>query len=290
MMCSERRERELILKKQQQKAQTDRGERRDQRVALHAGKLSSEAQCSGTAEGENKKTISSFKEAFDRITEATGVTDVQELVDRFVSQRDAHTHLEKMKVQNECELQRLKEERDAVYTQYQDLKYSGDTKLTHRRVVEECVSQLQREQQKQDAAKETVEKLTRTLKTVEYLCYKLKHIKLQDASVQRECVSPLDALNLFQEAELKLMQLQDKLQGHDIHRVMKEMEQQKFHASTERKLPDSSTSITLLDGQRADLHEEEDNSEDDDDSEVFTRMSLKQQSQLIIDSKKSELQ
>ncbi|KAK3534268.1 hypothetical protein QTP86_008672 [Hemibagrus guttatus] len=154
-----------------------------------------------------------------------------------------------MKLQNERELQRLKEERDAVHTQYQDLKYSGDTKLTHRRkVVEECVSQLQREQQKQDAAKET------------------------DAPVQRECESPLDVLDLLQEAELKLMQLQDELQGHDIHRVMKEMKQQK------------------LDCQRADLHEEEDDSEDDDDdSEVFTRISLKQQSQLIIDSRKNKL-
>ncbi|KAK3513261.1 hypothetical protein QTP70_009701 [Hemibagrus guttatus] len=282
MMCSERREQELVLNRykkhaEEQKAQTDRGKRRAQRVAPHTGKLSSEAQCSGTAERENKKTISSFKEAFSRITEATGVTDTQELVDRFVSQRDSHTHMQKMKLQNERELQRLKEERDAVHTQYQDLKYSGDAKLTNRRkVVEECVSQLQREQQKQDAAKETVEKLTHTLKTVRtsvtYLCYKLKYIKLQDAPVQRECESPLDVLDLLQEAELKLMQLQDELQGHDIHRVMKEMKQQK------------------LDCQRADLHEEEDDSEDDDDdSEVFTRISLKQQSQLTVDSRKNKL-
>ncbi|KAK3534085.1 hypothetical protein QTP86_001163 [Hemibagrus guttatus] len=163
-----------------------------------------------------------------------------------------HTHLEKMKLQNKPALQRLKEERDAVHTQYQDLKYSGDTKLTHwRRVMEECVSQLQREQHKQDAAKETVEKLTHTLKTVRtsvtYLCYKLKYIKLQDAPVQRGCESPLDVLDLLQEAELKLMQLQDELQGHDIHRVMKEMKQQK------------------LDCQRADLHEEEDDNPSETD-------------------------
>ncbi|KAG7327087.1 hypothetical protein KOW79_010488 [Hemibagrus wyckioides] len=292
MVYGERRERELILNRykkhaEEQKTQSDRGERRAQRVALHTDELSSEAQRSGTAEEENYKTISSFEEAFTRITEATGVTDMQEVVDRFISQCDTQTHLEKMKVQNECELQRLKEERDAVHTQYQDMKYSGETKLTHRRrMLEECVSQLQREQQRRDAAKETVERLTHPLSTVsnavKHLCDKLQHITLQDAPEHRVCVS-LPVLDLLWEAELKLMQMQDELQGCDIHTLIKEMEEQEFHASIEEKLPDYNTRITLPDYQRADLHEDEDSG--DDDGDVITRTSLKRQSQLIIDSR-----
>ncbi|XP_027012737.2 coiled-coil domain-containing protein 151 isoform X1 [Tachysurus fulvidraco] len=294
LVYSERRERELTLnhyKKhtEEQKTQTDRGERRAQRVALHTDDLSSEIQHSGTAEEVNYRTISSFEEAFIRITEATGVTDMQEVVDRFISQCDTYTHLEKMKMQNENELQWLKEERDKLHTQYQDMKYSGETNLTQRRrLLEECVSQLQREQQRQDAAKETVERLTHTLSTVsnavEHLCNRMQHITLQDAPKQRECVFPLPVLDLLQEAELKLMQLQNELQGHDVHTLIKEMEELEFHASIEGKLPDYNTRITLLDYQRADLHEEDDDSEDDD-CDVITRMSLKRQSQLIIDSK-----
>ncbi|XP_053494131.1 coiled-coil domain-containing protein 151 [Ictalurus furcatus] len=294
MVYGERSERELTLnryKKQaeEQKAQTDRGERRTQRVVLHTDELSSEAQGSGVAEGENDKTISSFEEAFQRITEATGVTDIQKVVERFISQRDSHTQLEQLKVQNERELQRLKEERDTVHTQYQDMKYSGETKLTHgRRMLEECESQLHREQQRRDAAKETLDRITHTLNTVsnavEHLYDKLQHITLQDAPVQRECVSPLPVLDLMQEAELKLMKLQDKLQGCDVHTLIKEMEEQEFHASIEGKLPDYNTRITLPDYQRADLYEEEDNSWEDD-GDVVTRTSLKRQSQLIIDSR-----
>ncbi|XP_017336495.1 coiled-coil domain-containing protein 151 isoform X2 [Ictalurus punctatus] len=294
MVYGERSDRELTLnryKKQaeEQKAQTDRGERRTQRVVLHTDELSSEAQRSGVAEGENDKTISSFEEAFQRITEATGVTDIQKVVERFISQRDSHTQLEQLKVQNERELQRLKEERDTVHTQYQDMKYSGETKLTHgRRMLEECESQLHREQQRRDAAKETLDRITHTLNTVsnavEHLYDKLQHITLQDAPVQRECVSPLPVLDLMQEAELKLMQLQDKLQGCDIHTLIKEMGEQEFHASIEGKLPDYNTRITLPDYQRADLYEEEDDSWEDD-GDVVTRTSLKRQSQLIIDSR-----
>ncbi|XP_060774038.1 coiled-coil domain-containing protein 151 [Neoarius graeffei] len=294
MMYSERRERELTLnhyKKQAegQKAQTDRGDRRAQRAVLHTDELSSEVQRSGTAEGENDKTIFSFKEAFSRITEATGVTDTREVVERFISQRDTHTHLEQMKVQNECELQQLKEDRDELHTQYQDMKYSGETKLTHgRRVWEECESQLQREQQRRDAAKDTLDRMTLTLSTVsnavEHLYDKLQHITLQDAPVQRECVSPQPVLDLLWEAELKLMQLQEELQGCDTHTLIKEMEEQEFHASIEGKLPDYNTRITLPDHQRDDVYEEEDDS-GDDDGDVITRKSLKHQSQLIIDSK-----
>ncbi|XP_060746150.1 outer dynein arm-docking complex subunit 3-like [Tachysurus vachellii] len=239
-----------------------------QRVALHTGELSSEAQCCGTGGGEHNRTISSFKEAFKRITEATGDTNTQEVVDRFISQCDTHTHMEKMKEQKEHEIQQLTEERDALYTQYQDLKYSGDTKLTHRRsLVEEHVSQLQQEKQERDAAKETVERLTHKLNTlsnaVEHMCHKLDHITQQDAPVQRERVYPLHALNMLMEAELKLIQLQEELQGHDIESVIKEMKEQEFHAKDEGKLPDFSTSITQPEYQRADSHEKEDDNEDD---------------------------
>ncbi|KAF5888850.1 ral guanine nucleotide dissociation stimulator-like 1 isoform X1, partial [Clarias magur] len=88
MLYSERRERELILNRykkhaEEQKAQADRGERRAQRVALHTDELSSEAQRSGTAEGESDKIISGFEEAFTRITEATGVTEAQDPVQEW---------------------------------------------------------------------------------------------------------------------------------------------------------------------------------------------------------------
>ncbi|GAA6076939.1 outer dynein arm-docking complex subunit 3-like isoform X2 [Tachysurus ichikawai] len=242
-----------------------KGSAKAQRVALHTYELSSEAQCSGTGGGEHNRTISIFKEAFKRITEATGDTNTQEVVDRFISQCDTHTHMEKMKEQKDHEIQQLTDERDALYTQYQDLKYSGDTKLTQRSLVEEHVSQLQQEKQEQDAAKETVERLTHKLNTlsnaVEHMCHKLDHITQQDAPVQRECVYPLHALNMLLEAELKLIQLQEELQGHDIESVIEEMKEQEFHAKDEGKLPDF---ITQLEYQRADSHEKEDDNKDDD--------------------------
>ena len=46
-----------------------------------------------------------------KIKDATGVSDIQEVVQRFLSQGDTHKHLEQLKVNNEKMLSRLKEEK-----------------------------------------------------------------------------------------------------------------------------------------------------------------------------------
>ncbi|KAK2821720.1 hypothetical protein Q7C36_021063 [Tachysurus vachellii] len=66
------------------------------------------------------------------------------------------------------------------------------------------------------------------------------------------------------EVELKLILLQEELQGHDIDSVIEEMKEQELHAKDEGKLPDFSTSITEPEYQRADSHDKEDDNEDDD--------------------------
>ncbi|KAL7890996.1 hypothetical protein AOLI_G00004720 [Acnodon oligacanthus] len=290
----ERRDRELILnqyKKQmeERRVQAERGERRAQRVALHPDELSSEAQRSATGVGEEERVISSFEEAFQHIREVTGVTNTQEMVDRFVSQQDTQKHLEKMKVENEVKLQQLKEERDTLLARFQEMKFSGETKQSSaRRVLEDTEHHLQEEQQRRDAAKEKLDSLTHTLTivsaAVEHLTDKLQHISLGEAEVNVQLDSAECVVEQLHQAEQKLQCLQEELQGKDLNTLLKEMEEEEFLASIEGKLPQHNTRITLPETHRADLYEEEEDS-GEDEGDVITRASLKRQSQLIIDSK-----
>uniref|UniRef100_A0AAR2KVW8 ODAD1 central coiled coil region domain-containing protein n=1 Tax=Pygocentrus nattereri TaxID=42514 RepID=A0AAR2KVW8_PYGNA len=261
----ERRDRELILnqyKKQmeERRAQAERGERRAQRVALHPDELSSEAQRSGTGVGEEERVISSFEEAYQHIREVTGVTNTQEMVDRFVSQQDTQKHLEKMKVENEVKLQQLKEERDTLLARFQEMKFSGETKHA-RRVLEEAERHLQEEQQRRDAAKEKLDSLTHTLTivsaAVEHLTDKLQHISLDEAEVNVLLDSSERVVEQLHQAEQKLQRLQEELQGKDLNTLLKEMEEEEFLASIEGKLPHYNTRITLPETHRADLYEGE---------------------------------
>lgn len=122
------------------------------RTTLQADELSNETQGSTDMAGEEDKS-STLEEAFQRIKEATGVTDiqvragvarlpprlrqgrslqarmfVQDVVERFTAQQETYEHLEKVKEENEETLVQLKQQRSELNSQCEELKYSGESK------------------------------------------------------------------------------------------------------------------------------------------------------------------
>ncbi|XP_054460927.1 LOW QUALITY PROTEIN: coiled-coil domain-containing protein 151 [Anoplopoma fimbria] len=295
MLYKERKERERIIasyrkKVEERKAQAEKVDRRAQRIAMQPDELSSEAQRSTRMAGEEEKAISTFEEAFRQIKEATGVTDIQEIVERFISQKETHQHLETLKGENEEVLQQLKEQKELLNQQFQDMKYSGEAKLSSdQQMLEECEMQLQAQQQRCDAAKERLEWLVKALSTVragvEHLADKLQHITLSEDTVAE--VSPDSdefVVELLTQCELRLQLLHDELQGKDLAAILKEMDEDEFYVRIEGKLPAYNTRVKLPEDQRLDLFNDEDDSEEDE-ADIISREALKRQSQLIIDSK-----
>ncbi|XP_034748524.1 coiled-coil domain-containing protein 151 isoform X1 [Etheostoma cragini] len=294
LLYKERKEREHIIasyrrKVDERKAQAEKVERRAQRT-MQPDELSSEAQRSTPRMGgEEEKAISSFEEAFQRIKEATGVTDIQEIVERFITQKETHQHLEQLREENEKVLQQLKEQKELLNQQFQDMKYSGEAKLSSdRQMLEECEQQLHAQQQKCDASKERLEWLVKALGTVragvEHLADKLQHITLSEDTVAD--VSPDSdefVVELLTQCELKLQLLQEELHGKDLAAIMKEMEEEEFYVRIEGKLPAYNIRVKLPDDQRLDIFNDEDDSEEDE-ADVISREALKRQSLMIIDS------
>uniref|UniRef100_A0A9J8D3J5 Outer dynein arm docking complex subunit 3 n=1 Tax=Cyprinus carpio carpio TaxID=630221 RepID=A0A9J8D3J5_CYPCA len=280
----ERREREKILfryKKQAEErmAQAERMKRRPQWVSMNPDELSSEAPRSPTTVEEEEESISTFEEAFQHAKEATGVTDSQEIVDRFISQGETQEHLEKMKAENETMLLELKEERNTSQTQFQDLTLY---------MLQVCEDDLQQEQQHCDAAKDGLDRLTQALNTVkagvQQLHDKLQHIPLmEDPAPRLPSDSEEHKLQLMSEVEQKLMLLKEELQGKDLATIMKELEEEEFHARIAGKLPQSNTRIQLPEAQKQDFSDDEEDS-GVDDGDVTNRVALKHQSQSIIDA------
>ncbi|KAK5866439.1 hypothetical protein PBY51_020630 [Eleginops maclovinus] len=295
-LYKERKDRERIIasyrkKVEERKAQAEKIDRRAQRTAMQPDELSSEAQRSSPRiGGEEEKVISTFEEAFRRIKEATGVTDIQEIVERFISQKETHQHLEKLKGENETVLQELKEQKELLDQRFQDMKYSGEAQLSSdRQMLEDCELQLQAQQQRCDADKERLEWLVKALSTVragvEHLADKLQHITLSEDTVAE--VSPDSdefVLELMTQCELKLKVLHEELHGKDLSAIMKEMEEEEFYVRIEGKLPEYNTRVKLPEDQRLDLFNDEDDSEEDE-ADVISREALKRQSQMIIESK-----
>ena len=60
------------------------------------------------------------------IKEATGVSDIQEVVQRFLSQSATHDHLETWKHTNEKSLQRLKEEEELLQNEFEQVRIENN--------------------------------------------------------------------------------------------------------------------------------------------------------------------
>ncbi|XP_072255622.1 outer dynein arm-docking complex subunit 3 isoform X2 [Pyxicephalus adspersus] len=291
----ERRERETILQEYKRKAEERRlfaeRDRRGQRVALPGEDTPVETQLVASGQ-EEEKVIRNYQEAFQKIKEATGVTDIQEVVRRFVAQGETHQHLEELKVENEKTLVRLKEEKDKLQEVFQELKYSGEAKLSSgQQVLEDLQAHLQKEEKRRDKVKDDLEKMSKILSTsksgMEHLASKVQHIKVPRSHFPAKDLSPQSdeyILDLLDTTEKKLEKLLEELDGQDVAATLKQMEEEEFQAKIEGKLPAYNVRIPLPAPAKPDAFEDEEDS-GEDEGDVVTRAALKRQSQQIVESK-----
>ncbi|XP_005755687.1 coiled-coil domain-containing protein 151-like, partial [Pundamilia nyererei] len=293
LLHKECKERDQVIasyrkKVDERKAQAAKVERRVQRAAVQLDELSSEVQHSTTRMlAEEEKDISTAEEAFRRIKEATGITDIQELEEHFTSQKETRRHLERRREENEEVLLQLKEQKELLEQQSEEIKYSGEAKLSsHQQMLQEREQQLQAEQQRCDEAEERLDRLVKTLGPVrhgvEHLADHLQHISLDEHTVPNMHPDSEDfvVLELMAQCEQKLESLQKELEGMDVAAIMKEMEEKEFYVRIEGK---HSTQVKPPEDQAEDPYSDEDKS-DKDWAHVISREALKRQSQLIVDS------
>ncbi|XP_040202460.1 outer dynein arm-docking complex subunit 3 isoform X2 [Rana temporaria] len=291
----ERRERETILQEYKRKTEERRlfaeKDRKAQRISLPGEDTPVETQLVASVQ-EEEKAIHTYQEAFQKIKEATGVTDTQEVVRRFVAQGETYRHLEELKSENEKTLVRLKEEKERLQDIFQELKYSGEAKLSSgQQVLEELQSHLQKEEKRRDKCKEDLERMSKILSTaksgMEHLTTKVQHIKVSRSHFPARDLSPRSdeyTLDLLETTEKKLQKLLEELDGQDVVAVLKQMEGEEFQAKIEGKLPAYNLRISLpAPTKEHSFEDEEDSGEDEGD--VVTRAALKRQSQQIIESK-----
>lgn len=288
------RERELSQYKKQAEEKKDHAEKvekRLQRSSLQQEDLSVEQKAVLSGEEQERK-ITTYEEAMNKIKDTTGVSDIKEVVQRFLSQGETQKHLEQLKTNNEKMLARLKEEKDKLRMEYEEMKYSGEAKLSSgQRMLEEFQQRLAQEEKKNAEAKDRQERANKILVNVkagiEHLADKLQHLKAPKGHVPQAQLSPTSdeyILDLLGTSEQKLLKLMDELGGKDINDVMKEMEDAEFRATMEGKLPQHNTRIKLpMTSDRLAVYDDDEESGEDED--VLSRNAIKRYSQQIVDSK-----
>nr|XP_014978436.2 coiled-coil domain-containing protein 151 isoform X2 [Macaca mulatta] len=229
---------------------------------------------------------------FGKVKDATGTAETHSLVRRFVAQGDTFAQLETLKSENEQTLVRLKQEKQQLQRELEDLKYSGEaTLVSQQKLQAEAQERLKKEEQRHAEAQNQLERALRAMQvakdSLEHLASKLVHITVEDGRfVGKELDPQADNYlpSLLGLVEEKLLKLQAQLGSHDVQEMLRHIADREFLASLEGRLPEYNTRITLPLATPKDKFFDEESEEED--NQVVTRASLKIRSQKLIESYK----
>jgi coiled-coil domain-containing protein 151 len=136
---------------------------------------------------EEQKKITTYEEAFRKIKDATGVSDVNEVIQKFLTQDETHNNLVVMTKEAQARIDALNEDKAQAKAKVEEIKYSGTGSLGSRRIVDEFESHLSEANSKCERNKQKYERIAKILinvkSGVEHLADKLEPISVDQEAV-----------------------------------------------------------------------------------------------------------
>uniref|UniRef100_A0A0V0J9H7 Coiled-coil domain-containing protein 151 n=2 Tax=Schistocephalus solidus TaxID=70667 RepID=A0A0V0J9H7_SCHSO len=242
--------------------------------------------------------IKSFEDMFAIIKDATGVSDVDKMVKRMESLGETLEHLTKMQNDAGVTIQKLREERDKLRCELEEMKYNGEAELnSNQKLLNEYVSQAAQETvgltQVENELTEATYLLVRCKAGIQQIVQKLKTIRVDapETPEEGEGGTPSGATDaatedpasaLLKLCSAKVRKLIAELSDVDVEEQLKQLSNVEFFEKTEEKLPEHNMRITLPQDQE-DTGYEEDDEMGMDEGAAPSRTALKKQSQQIVD-------
>ncbi|KAG6971874.1 hypothetical protein JG688_00004257 [Phytophthora aleatoria] len=170
----------------------------------------------GEEKKEHRSKIDIFESAFRKIKEATGVSDVNEVIQKITSQESTTDNLLNLSKENQARLERLQAEHSVLKARVEELKYSGSGGGHRRKLVDDHEQNLVLASAKLERAKLKYERLAKVLigvkAGVEHLVDKMESVREDDQVI---VVTDETIVEALQESEITLTHLlsQIKLAG-----------------------------------------------------------------------------
>ncbi|XP_040585931.1 outer dynein arm-docking complex subunit 3 isoform X2 [Mesocricetus auratus] len=279
---------------EEKKLQTERMERKTHRehVLLQSEDTIHDHQRHKEEELKQRWGMYQMEVMFGKVKDATGVAESHAVVRRFLAQDETFTQLEALKKDNEQMLMKMKEEKQRLQRELENLKYSGDATLNSQQKLRDKMQETFKTEEKRH--NDVYKQLERTLRTLqlakdglEHLANKLNHVIVDDSILAGKKLDPdsenyvSDLLVVVQE---KLLKLQGQLESHDIPEMLRHITEREFLATLEGKLPLYNTRILLPVVSVKDKFFDEEESEEED-HDVVTRSAFKLRSQKLIEAR-----
>ena len=209
----ERREKSLRMEEADEARRRAEGGTDDIGHGKRGGAASSNSATRGGTErsAEEDARLSKYEAAFKAMKDATGVSDVQEVLQRFLSHEDTHRNLVAMSQEAQSRVDQLKAEKAELASRLEDLRYSGSGQLGSRRIVEEFEIHLAEAENTMRLRRSRYEELTMLLISIKA---GVEHLAENLASYRTDLAVPLLAddeatVDVLRVCEQKLASLAD---------------------------------------------------------------------------------
>lgn len=248
------------------------------------------ASVSGDFGQDELQKVRDYEEAFNAIKEATGVVDVNEVIQKFLTQEDSQNQLKTLTKNNQATIDKLTEEKRKLRLQCEELKFANGGGGGRRQAIDDFENHLGEATEKLDRNRGKFERMARMLINmkagIDHLSEKLVPVKLEgEATIE---MSDETVEEVLQQCEMKISKLLS-LTHHleDMNERQRALEDERY----EEKLMMRSRSearIKLTD-------KEEDGDDDDDfdeamDEDVVGRNQVKANTKQILEKQQTKNQ
>ncbi|OLP91686.1 Coiled-coil domain-containing protein 151 [Symbiodinium microadriaticum] len=273
---------ELREKSLKQQPETDKGHDRSLKEASVASEFT--AGYSGDAAQEELQKIMDYKEAVQAIKDATGVSDANEIIQKFLTQEDTQKNLQQLTKENQETIDRLTEDRKKLRLQVEDLKFSSGGQGGRRQAIDDFESHLGEATEKFERNRGKYERVARLLIDMKagigHLSEKLQVVKLEGETTIDPNDDKIEVEHMLEQCELKISKLLSLTAPlEDVSDRQRRMDDEKY----EEKLMLRSQSEARI---KLNVQEEEHDDDDDDldeelDDEVSHRKQIKYNSERV---------
>ena len=201
----EKMRREIVLA-----SQGDLGEQAEQALKQNVVTNALHHQLNANVVEGEAQVMSAYEAAFRKIKESTGVSDVNEVIQKFLTQEQTHENLVNLTKEAQARIEQLAEERVSTKTMVDEMKYAGGTGQGSRAEVEAMERKHTEQAQALERAKTRQLRMMKVFIDIrvgiEHLADKLEPVKLDTAPVP---VSDDTIVDVMLQSESKLTKLFD---------------------------------------------------------------------------------
>ena len=161
--------------------------------------------------GVDDAAYAGFESAFRKIKEATGISDVNEVIQKIVSQEGTTENLLLLTRENQTKIEALNEQKSKLKARVEEIKYSGPGGGHRRKMVDDHEEQLTASATRLERCRLKFERLARMLISVkagiEHLSDKLETVREEvgGQSIEMTDETIVDVMLLCESTILELM-------------------------------------------------------------------------------------